>query len=66
MRLEEVRRFSHAWEREASLRLRAGDVEVLAEYDRRGRIKDGSRAEMIAVGHSRRGGRAICGATGHC
>lgn len=38
--LAEVRRFSAAWEREASLRLRDGDQEVLAEYDRRGRVRD--------------------------
>ena len=31
-RLTEVRRFNHAWEREASLRLREGDVTALAEY----------------------------------
>ena len=40
-RLAEVRRFTHAWEREASLRLRDGDVSVLAEYDARGRIYHG-------------------------
>jgi conjugative relaxase-like TrwC/TraI family protein len=45
--LDEVRRFDHEWEREASLRLRSGDVEALAEYDRRGRIHEGSRNEMI-------------------
>jgi conjugative relaxase-like TrwC/TraI family protein len=48
VRLEEVRRFSQVWEREASQRLREGDVEVLAEYDRRGRIQGGSRGEMIS------------------
>ena len=40
-KLTEVRRFRHAWEREASLRLRRGEVEVLAEYDARGRIYHG-------------------------
>lgn len=40
--LGQVRRFRHPWERAASLRLRAGDVTVLAEYDRRGRITGGS------------------------
>ena len=39
--LTEVRRFRHAWERDASLRLRRGEVEVLAEYDARGRIYHG-------------------------
>ncbi|ANY06377.1 MobF family relaxase [Pseudonocardia sp. HH130630-07] len=38
--LNEARRFQHAWEREASLRLREGDTEVLDEYHRRGRLLD--------------------------
>ena len=42
-RLTEVRRFRHAWERDASLRLRDGDVSVLAEYAARGRIYHGPR-----------------------
>jgi len=40
-RLTEVRRFTHAWERDASLRLRDGDVTALAEYAARGRIYHG-------------------------
>ena len=47
--LAAVQRFEHEWERAASLRLRAGDHEVLAEYDRRGRFLDGSREEMNAA-----------------
>ena len=43
--LGQVRRFHHAWERAASLRLRTGDVTVLVEYDRRGRITGGTPAE---------------------
>ena len=39
--LNEVRRFRHAWERDASLRLRRGEVEALAEYAARGRIYHG-------------------------
>ena len=42
-RLHEVRRFRHAWEREASLRLRRGEVAALAEYDARGRIYHGPK-----------------------
>ncbi|MEU7843966.1 MobF family relaxase [Micromonospora sp. NPDC049114] len=38
--LSEVRRFQSEWESRASLRLREGDVTVLDEYDRRGRILD--------------------------
>ncbi|MFI7598232.1 MobF family relaxase [Actinoplanes sp. NPDC049681] len=45
--LREVRRFTDAWEGPASLRLRAGDTTVLAEYDRRGRIIAGHRADLI-------------------
>ncbi|HEY1319054.1 MAG TPA: MobF family relaxase [Streptosporangiaceae bacterium] len=39
--LTEVRRFRNAWERDASLRIRRGEVEALAEYAARGRIWDG-------------------------
>jgi hypothetical protein len=42
--LHEVRRFDAAWEREASVRLRAGDLAAAAAYDRRGRIR-GADAE---------------------
>lgn len=38
--LTEVRRFEHAWEAAASLRLRQGDLTALEEYDRHGRIVD--------------------------
>ena len=37
-RLAQPVRFRHAWEQEASLRLRDGDTSVLAEYDQHGRI----------------------------
>jgi conjugative relaxase-like TrwC/TraI family protein len=40
-RLTEVRRFRSAWEREASLKLRDGDIAALAEYAARGRIYHG-------------------------
>jgi conjugative relaxase-like TrwC/TraI family protein len=46
--LGEVRRFSDPWEGPASLRLRDGDTTVLAEYDRRGRILSGHRADLVA------------------
>ncbi|GAA1399241.1 hypothetical protein GCM10009613_54600 [Pseudonocardia kongjuensis] len=38
--LNEARRFTHAWEREASLRLREGDATVLDDYHRHGRLVD--------------------------
>ena len=36
-------RFDAQWERDASVRLRAGDFSVVAAYDRRGRIRGGDR-----------------------
>lgn len=45
--LTEVHRFSHAWQRAASIRLRVGDPEVLAVYDAHGRIRGGTEQEMI-------------------
>ena len=41
--LSEVMRFDAPWERDASIRLRAGDFSVVASYDRRGRIRGGHR-----------------------
>lgn len=46
-RLTEVRRFTNAWERNASLRLREGDVSVLAEYEARGRIYHGPQDRVF-------------------
>ena len=40
-------RFRAAWEQAASLRLRAGDTSVLAEYDQHGRITGGEPEQMI-------------------
>ena len=40
-KLAEVRRFRNAWERDASLKLRDGDIAALAEYAARGRIYHG-------------------------
>ena len=42
--LHEVRRFDAPWEREASVRLRDGDLAAVAAYDRHGRIR-GADAE---------------------
>ncbi len=47
--LATVQRFDSEWERQASLRLRAGDRDVLADYDQRGRILDGTREDMAAA-----------------
>ncbi|MCG5466723.1 relaxase domain-containing protein [Micromonospora sp. MED01] len=45
--LSQVRRFTQPWEGAASLRLRGGDLTVLAEYDRRGRLIGGHRQHLI-------------------
>jgi hypothetical protein len=39
--LAEVRRFEGAWERDASLQLRAGELAAWAQYGGRGRVKQG-------------------------
>jgi ATP-dependent exoDNAse (exonuclease V) alpha subunit len=41
--LSEVLRFAAGWERDASVRLRAGDFSVVPAYDRRGRIRGDHR-----------------------
>jgi conjugative relaxase-like TrwC/TraI family protein len=52
-RLTEVRRFRHAWERDASLKLREGDITALAEYAARGRVyhgpQDRVRDDAVAI-----------------
>jgi conjugative relaxase-like TrwC/TraI family protein len=45
--LETVRRFAHAWEAAASLRLRSRDPDILPVYLRHDRITDGSREQMM-------------------
>jgi hypothetical protein len=47
VRLAEPARFRAAWEQAASLRLRDGDVTVLADYDQRGRIVGGEPEQMM-------------------
>jgi hypothetical protein len=44
--LDRVHRFANEWERDASLRLRRGDTEVLDLYDDHGRIHGGTRRQM--------------------
>ena len=47
VQLAEPVRFRADWERTASLRLRAGDVSVLADYDQHGRISGGDPEQMM-------------------
>ncbi|MDQ2811516.1 MAG: relaxase domain-containing protein, partial [Actinomycetota bacterium] len=51
-RLFDVRRFTRAWERDASLKIRAGDVMAMAEYHARGHVRSGAQDRMYdeAVG----------------
>ena len=51
--LSTIQRFDQEWEREASLRLRAGDADVLADYDQRGRILEGTREQMSDAAYQR-------------
>jgi conjugative relaxase-like TrwC/TraI family protein len=51
--LSTVQRFEQVWEREASLGLRSGDADALAEYDQRGRILDGTREQMSDTAYQR-------------
>jgi conjugative relaxase-like TrwC/TraI family protein len=44
--LAEARRFTRPWERQASLRLRAGDTAVLGDYHRHGRLRDAGTVEQ--------------------
>ncbi|WP_431879056.1 MobF family relaxase [Amycolatopsis sacchari] len=44
--LAQVWRFRNQWEQEASLKFRVGDEAALAEYDRHGRLRGGTKAEM--------------------
>lgn len=50
--LREVRRFEHAWEQTASLRLRSGDAGVIDEYDRHGRLRGGETEAMIDAAYA--------------
>jgi len=47
--LAQVHRFANDWERDASLRLRAGDTSVIPEYEDRGRLHGGTREQMQAA-----------------
>jgi hypothetical protein len=46
-RLAEPVRFSNEWEQQASLRLRDGDIAMLADYDQHGRILGGDPEQMM-------------------
>jgi len=45
--LTDVRRFHHAWEREASVTLRAGSPDAIDAYQAHGNIDEGDREQML-------------------
>lgn len=45
--LSDVRRFRHAWEKEASVELRAGSTDGVDAYQAHGRIEEGGRDQML-------------------
>ncbi len=47
--LDHIHRFTHQWERDATRRLRTGDLTVIGEYQRHGRLHDGSPDDMEAA-----------------
>ena len=49
--LTQVARMREQWERDASLRLRAGDAAVLADYDRHGRLAEGTAEQMTEAAY---------------
>jgi hypothetical protein len=49
VQLAEPVRFTHGWERDATLRLRAGDTSVLAVYDGQGRLRGGDAEEAAEL-----------------
>ncbi|MFF8432434.1 MobF family relaxase [Streptomyces sp. NPDC016566] len=50
-RLDAVMRFNSEWEKKASLKLRQGEVDVLAEYDAHGRLRAGTRQQMLEASY---------------
>ena len=49
VQLAEPVRFTSEWERDATLRLRAGDVSVLAQYEEQGRLRGGDPDEAMEL-----------------
>ena len=50
--LTEVRRFTHEWEKVASLDLRFGRTEGIATYLRHDRVREGTTAEMVDAAYA--------------
>ncbi|QTE28572.1 MobF family relaxase [Pengzhenrongella sicca] len=50
--LTEVHRFTHEWEKTASLALRTGSADAIAAYARHDRLRGGSTAEMVDAAYA--------------
>jgi len=50
--LTDVHRFTHDWEKTASLRLRDGDTAAIDQYETHGRIREGSTGEMVDAAYA--------------
>ncbi|ACZ31353.1 TrwC relaxase [Xylanimonas cellulosilytica DSM 15894] len=50
--LTEVHRFINEWEKDASLALRSGEVEVIDTYIARGRVRAGTGTEMVDAAYA--------------
>ena len=62
--LDRIHRFTHQWEADATRRLRTGDVSVLAQYERHGRLHNGTpnameTAIVEAWSQAQRQGRSV-------
>ena len=45
--LSDVRRFTHGWEKKASVGLRIGDPDAVESYEEHGRVTGGDRESML-------------------
>ncbi len=50
--LTEIHRFTHDWEKTASLALRDGQVEVISTYARQDRLREGSTDDMLDAAYA--------------
>jgi hypothetical protein len=50
--LSTVRRFTHKWERAASIRLRVGDARAIDDYLTHERVRGGAAADMMAAAYT--------------
>lgn len=51
-KLKEIHRFTHDWEKQATARLREGQVEVIATYAQHQRLREGTTEEMLDAAYA--------------